>query len=148
MLEGFLSTENYLNNRLEWKSPPAQDGSHFKAEGSEELIRVLENDWPYAVPPDVEHWVVWSQNPILHPDTTIYPTPAPTPPLSHHSSTTSAMIQPKRTTWEEIAAKGLSGFIGGSGEYSGFGGDSEAGQEIATFTAARWRVEDGWETAW
>lgn len=148
VFSGFGSTEKYLNNRLEWESPSAQDGSHFKAEGSEESIRVLENDWPYAVPPDLEHWVVWSQYPILHPDTAIYPTPAPTPPLSHHSPTILAKTEPKRTTWSEIAAKGLSGFIGGTGEYRGFGGDSEAGREIAAFTAARWKVEDGWETAW
>jgi len=62
--------------RLEWPdldptSPSSSQGElstvqAFRADLSDRY-RVIPNDWPYSVPHDVEHWVVWSRVPIVHP---------------------------------------------------------------------------------
>ncbi|EPQ30314.1 uncharacterized protein PFL1_02429 [Pseudozyma flocculosa PF-1] len=36
------------------------------SDDGEAVVKCIPNDWPYAVPDDVEHWVVWSKLPILH----------------------------------------------------------------------------------
>ncbi|PWN52770.1 hypothetical protein IE53DRAFT_311455 [Violaceomyces palustris] len=57
---------------------------------------ILRNDWPYSVPREVEHFVVWSKLPILHPDL------IPERFLSGVE---------KDEVWEYMRGKGLSGTI-------------------------------------
>ncbi|CBQ71934.1 conserved hypothetical protein [Sporisorium reilianum SRZ2] len=89
----FLLAERFTATRLlEKASPSAAQGkreqcfrSHFQP-GRD--CEVLVNDWPYSVPRDVTHYVVWSCLPILHPD------------LVPHSAV-------KQTAWSIIAKRGL-----------------------------------------
>ncbi|TKY87118.1 hypothetical protein EX895_003795 [Sporisorium graminicola] len=52
--------------------------------------QILVNDWPYSVPRDVTHYVVWSHLPILHPDLVAHARP-----------------QTAQRAWSIIAKRGL-----------------------------------------
>jgi hypothetical protein len=82
---------NYLIKvRLEWANfngyPPDADPPYFTAAIPKKYIKVLPNDWPYRsrifkmsylrnylliiceVPTHIEHYVVWTQLPVIHDD--------------------------------------------------------------------------------
>ncbi|PWN51473.1 hypothetical protein IE53DRAFT_313880 [Violaceomyces palustris] len=42
--------------------------SSSSSSSSSSLVKVIENDWPYGIPQDCKHWVVWSKLAILHPN--------------------------------------------------------------------------------
>ncbi|KAG6336883.1 hypothetical protein ID866_2209 [Astraeus odoratus] len=175
------STINYLvNYRLQWGKPdtlsllpsalvePEETCGHidtsvtytapeyFKADipFRSDLISIIQNDWPYSVPPEIEHTLIWSRVPVFHPD--LIP------------SSIAARIQ----------QDGLCGFTGSNDSiddlpslesclqaladwgvtkeamvYSPRGSDEEeemvrnAGKEVSGFVRRRW-PEDQWETAW
>lgn len=58
------SMTNYLiKNRLPWVSPPFSYNSPIPFEDPSDY-KVLLNDWPYGLTPDITHIVVWSKTPI------------------------------------------------------------------------------------
>ncbi|KAE8454184.1 hypothetical protein EG329_005109 [Mollisiaceae sp. DMI_Dod_QoI] len=58
------SMTNYLiQHRLPWGSPPFTYTSPIPFEDPSDY-KVLLNDWPYGLTPDVTHIVVWSKTPI------------------------------------------------------------------------------------
>lgn len=70
-VQNFLLSERFTASYLLDRPSRSGEGgsrcfrSHF-VEGRE--CQVLVNDWPYSVPSEVTHHVVWSYLPILHPD--------------------------------------------------------------------------------
>jgi len=55
---------NYLiQHRLPWGSPPFTSVSTIPFANPQDY-KVLLNDWPYGLTPDVTHIVVWSKTPI------------------------------------------------------------------------------------
>jgi len=58
------SMTNYLiQHRLPWGSPPFSYSSSIPFENPSDY-RILLNDWPYGLTPDITHIVVWSKTPI------------------------------------------------------------------------------------
>jgi len=187
---------NYLiNRRLQWGKPdtmslltseivesspvqssaPSNNGhistlpspGYFTADMSPTLISIIQNDWPYSVPLDVEHTLIWTKLPIL-------PPPSLVPP--HISATLSEETLHKVTA--RLQQDGVWGFTGSSepppspsllphslGALNEWGvtlekliisprGTAEeeeavrmAGNEVAKFVKNRWK-EVEWETAW
>ncbi|EJT99700.1 hypothetical protein DACRYDRAFT_117884 [Dacryopinax primogenitus] len=116
--------ENFLiERRLRWNPPLIHPASpSFSPETPATHYRVVPNDWPYSVPTDVVHYVVWSAVPLIGPgDLT-----------------------------DDVERKGMWGFTGGAehreGEdRQGFGGRS--GEGITAFVKREW-PEVEWETVW
>ncbi|KAI5897166.1 uncharacterized protein SCHCODRAFT_02616863 [Schizophyllum commune H4-8] len=50
--------------------PPIPPGTkpYFTADAPPEAICITQNDWPYSVPPEIEHTLIWSRLPMFHPD--------------------------------------------------------------------------------
>ncbi|TFY54524.1 hypothetical protein EVJ58_g8810 [Rhodofomes roseus] len=111
---------------------PSDAPPYFKADTPAELISIIMNDWPYSVPNEVEHSLVWTRIPILPPE--LPPAIAPrllqdglwgftgslTPPtLAGHA----ARVLEERVLLEAAAS------------------------DVDTFVRRLWR-EDEWETAW
>lgn len=132
--------------RLGWASlPPPPPGEFFGAQTAADLWQILPNDWPYSVPPEIEHVLVWSRVPIGDPS-----------------------LVPEHLR-ARIDVSGLWGFTGGAdadlladqsylkdgAQFIGTGAEAEevraaiavAGAPVAAFVRARW-PEDAWETAW
>ncbi|GAA6054672.1 hypothetical protein JCM3770_006380 [Rhodotorula araucariae] len=180
------SSEGYLRRQLGWAAPaPDEDGGqHRKAYWErDDVTNVRRNDWPYAHPKDVKHYVVWVDLPLFHPllcspprsashlsrfapsTTTSAPgSGASTPsgpsrrnPLASHAID-AALVAPTKGSWDAVSARGLGGLTGAAEKRwrarAGHGplgkGEHEEGpeREIRAFVERRWRVEDGWETAW
>lgn len=176
------SVVNYLlDYRLRWGEPdtltllpsaleepeerhPQMDGlqncyvvpEFFKADipFCSDLICITQNDWPYSVPHEIEHTLVWSRLPIFHP--TLIPdavsariqqdglwgftgSSSPTqylpslesclPALAEWAITAESMIcTPKGTDEEEEMVQ-------------------NAGREVCGFVRRRW-LETMWETVW
>jgi hypothetical protein len=58
------STTNYiLQHRLPWGSPPFTYNSAIPFDSPSDF-KILINDWPYGLTPDITHIVVWSKTPI------------------------------------------------------------------------------------
>lgn len=72
-------------------------------------------------------------------------------------------MAPTKGTWDYVSRNGLGGLTGGArerwereesaggtgeGEREGEGEEESPGREIDAFVRGRWRVEEGWETAW
>ncbi|KAJ8469349.1 hypothetical protein ONZ51_g9052 [Trametes cubensis] len=124
------------------KLPPLPPDAppYFRSDMSPELLSITMNDWPYSVPPEVEHSLIWSRVPILPPDL---------PPPSE--STISARLH----------QDGLWGFTGNESpppspstlpESLGRALREERevrkyGEEIEKFVKRRWDPRE-WETAW
>ncbi|KAK7469023.1 hypothetical protein VKT23_003517 [Stygiomarasmius scandens] len=171
---------NYLlQYRLQWGKPDtlsllpsALDANTFPYDGSVplkgdgnpppyftvstpiEYLSIIQNDWPYSVPPEVEHTLIWTKVPIYHPDIShpsissrleqdglwgftgnTSPPPSPStlhlclPALSEWGITKEKMIiSPKGTPEEEVLVR-------------------KAGEPVHEFVKRRWN-EDEWETAW
>ncbi|KAH9924311.1 uncharacterized protein BXZ73DRAFT_91303 [Epithele typhae] len=122
-----------------------------------ELYFIAMNDWPYSVPPEVEHSLIWTRLPIYPPSLPApaasplsarlhqdglwgftgndSPPPSPSvmlsclPALAEWGITEDKLIRTPRGTAEEEAEV------------------RRYGEEIATFVKRRW-VEREWETAW
>ncbi|TEB40006.1 hypothetical protein FA13DRAFT_1680029 [Coprinellus micaceus] len=127
---------------------------YFSVDTPPEYISIIQNDWPYSVPPEVEHTLIWTKVPIYHPelvDTKVRaridqdglwgftgnasPPPSPStlpqclPALAEWGITLEKMITSEKETEEEEALVG------------------KAGEKVHEFVKARWD-EDIWETAW
>ncbi|KAM5539443.1 hypothetical protein V8D89_006895 [Ganoderma adspersum] len=129
----------------------------FHADMPKELYYIAMNDWPYSVPPEIEHTLVWSRVPFIPPDLPSplesklsarllqdglwgftgvdSPPPSPSllpetlPALADWGVTMDKLItSPRGTDEEERQVK-------------------EYGKEIETFITRRW-IEREWETAW
>ncbi|EPQ51085.1 hypothetical protein GLOTRDRAFT_118126 [Gloeophyllum trabeum ATCC 11539] len=138
--------------------PPLPDNAppYFTADTPAELISITQNDWPYSVPPDIEHTLIWTRVPIFHPDI-VHPSvkarvdqdglwgftgtpkdsprPSPStlpqclPALSEWGVTMDKLVRsPKGTEEEEALVK-------------------RAGAEVNEFIRRRWNERE-WETAW
>ncbi|KAF9017011.1 hypothetical protein BDZ89DRAFT_1075123 [Hymenopellis radicata] len=133
---------------------PADAPPYFTADTPSEYISIIMNDWPYSVPAEVEHSLIWTRVPIFHPDIideriapriaqdgiwgftgNTSPPPSPStlpaclPALSDWSVTLDKMVVSEKGTDEEEALV------------------RRAGEEVHRFVKNRW-VESGWETAW
>ncbi|KAG2133737.1 hypothetical protein DEU56DRAFT_810404 [Suillus clintonianus] len=135
---------------------PPDAPEYFKADMpfDSELISIIQNDWPYPVPIEIEHTLIWSRVPILHPDlipAEIHariqqdglcgftgndePPPSPStlpqclPSLAEWGITMENLIRSPKSNpeIEELVRN--------------------AGREINGFVKRRW-VESEWETAW
>ncbi|QRV81890.1 Flavoprotein [Ceratobasidium sp. AG-Ba] len=101
----------------------------FTADIQDSLVKILPNDWPYSVPPEIRHYVVWSRLPITHPG-----------------------IVPAQI-WDQIVQDGLWGFSGSAYKPKGSGVESidelvrQAGSEVRKYVEAKWPAED-YEVAW
>ncbi|ESK95238.1 hypothetical protein Moror_3996 [Moniliophthora roreri MCA 2997] len=161
-----------LKHRLQWGKPDtisvllsahregvSEDSEvpapqYFTRDIPSKYISIIQNDWPYSVPVDIEHTLIWTKVPIYHPgivDPSIAariaqdgiwgftgltsPPPSPStlssclPALSEWGVTEDKMIvSPKGTPEEEVLVE-------------------KVGVEVNEFVKRRWN-EDEWETAW
>jgi len=172
--------ENYLlKHRLRWGQPdrlsvlkpykrsideipifhdpdslPIPTVDYFRADTPPHLISIIVNDWPYSVPPDVEHSVVWTRQPIFHFETippsvserietdglwgfTGLTSPPPSP-----SSLPSSL--PALAEWD-VPTDRTTDRVRGTPEEDVL--VRRAGAGVHDFVRSRW-PEDGWETAW
>jgi len=135
---------------------PADAPEYFKADipTDSELISIIQNDWPYSVPIEIEHTLIWTRVPIFHPalipaeidgriqqDGLCGFTGNDEPPPS---SSTLPECLPALAEWE-ITMENLVRSRKGSPEMEEM--VKNAGREIDGFVRRRW-VESEWETAW
>ncbi|KAJ3533542.1 hypothetical protein NMY22_g7293 [Coprinellus aureogranulatus] len=127
---------------------------YFCVDTPPEYLSIIQNDWPYSVPADVEHTLIWTKVPIYHPDLVdpkvkaridqdglwgftgkASPPPSPSalpeclPALAEWGITLDKMIVSEKGTEEEEALV------------------KKAGEKVHEFVKTRWN-EDIWETAW
>ncbi|TFK73639.1 hypothetical protein BDN72DRAFT_893819 [Pluteus cervinus] len=133
---------------------PYDAPAYFTAKAPPEYISIIQNDWPYSIPADVEHTLIWTRLPIFHPDLIhesvtarveqdglwgftglVGPPPdlslLPTylPALAEWGITMDRLIRSERGSEEQEEAV------------------RRAGQEVQKFVRNRWD-ETKWETAW
>ncbi|EMD40201.1 hypothetical protein CERSUDRAFT_133109 [Gelatoporia subvermispora B] len=135
--------------------PPIPDSAppYFIANTPPEFISICMNDWPYSVPPEIEHALIWTCLPImptgfppniaarLHQDGlwgftgNTSPPPSPSlvpealPALAEWGVTLDKLVRSQRGTPEEEQTV------------------RRAGGEINEFVKRRWKERE-WETAW
>ncbi|PPR03508.1 hypothetical protein CVT24_006996 [Panaeolus cyanescens] len=154
--EGPLTVPSEPNNAepLSGDSQPQSVPPYFCWETPKKLISIIQNDWPYSVPPEIEHTLIWTKAPIYHPEL-VHPSitarvdqdglwgftgldsppPSPSllpnclPSLAEWGITKEKMITSAPPTPEE--AKLL----------------HRAGSEVHRYVQKRWN-ENEWETAW
>ncbi|KAG1835518.1 hypothetical protein EV424DRAFT_1357316 [Suillus variegatus] len=135
---------------------PPDAPEYFKADipFDSEFISIIQNDWPYSVPIEIEHTLIWSRVPIFHPD--LIPAEVDTriqqdglcgftgtdelPP----SPSTLPECLPALAEWG-ITMEKLVRSPRGNPEIEDM--VKNAGREIDGFVKRRW-VEREWETAW
>ncbi|KAJ7723321.1 hypothetical protein B0H14DRAFT_3005801 [Mycena olivaceomarginata] len=133
---------------------PADAPAYFSESTPPEYISIIQNDWPYSVPAEVEHTLVWTRVPIFHPSLVPEsirarveldglwgftgndsPPPSPStlpaclPALAEWGFTLDKMIKSEKGTAEEDELVRL------------------AGLPVHNFVKNRWK-EGEWETAW
>ncbi|KAF8214913.1 hypothetical protein K438DRAFT_765522 [Mycena galopus ATCC 62051] len=133
---------------------PADAPAYFSETTPPEYISIIQNDWPYSVPAEVEHTLVWTRVPIFHPSLipesirarveqdglwgftgNDSPPPSPSnlhaclPALAEWDFTLDKMIKSEKGTAEEDELVRL------------------GGMPVRNFVLNRWREEE-WETAW
>lgn len=59
-----------LKEKLHWTEQEVEDGMSgklgiFRSNLGANLVKVAKNDWPYSIPQNVEHWVVWVRVPLV-----------------------------------------------------------------------------------
>lgn len=63
------STEAFLYKRLGWSPEDVHEarktGRPFTRDIESSYHRVVRNDWPYGVPREYEHWLVWTLLPLV-----------------------------------------------------------------------------------
>lgn len=150
-------TNYLLQVRLGWGTPLTSNNSpaasaeilssiatttvpYFTSNITPENVKIIFNDWPYSIPLDISHYVVWTRLPIVHPD----------------------IVHP--SVMEQVHHDGLWGFSGGHpeehGSIDGQWGDVapntsaearahilNAGQHTHDFVTAHWPPHI-WEVAW
>jgi len=149
---------NYLINvRLGWGTPPTTNNSpgailqplpgndfqktptklpYFTSQPSPEDVTIIFNDWPYSIPIDISHYLIWSRRPIIHAE------------LFHPS------------VWAQIERDGIWGFIGLPSEEMADPGDVAPGtspsdralilagsRHVREFVLELWPPHE-WEIAW
>ncbi|TRM63839.1 hypothetical protein BD626DRAFT_492851 [Schizophyllum amplum] len=182
MREKFGSILNYiLNYRLQWGEddrysmlssaldtrPPRPEPPEFIIlERPRELPAIppgtpdiIQNDWPYSVPPEIEHTLIWTRLPIFHPDLVstrikarvekdglwgftgnTSPPPSPStlpdalPALAEWGVTMDSLIQSEKSDDPNLRQE-EDNLV------------RRAGSEVDQFIRNRW-VEKEWETAW
>ncbi|KAH9983314.1 hypothetical protein BJV74DRAFT_850752 [Russula compacta] len=128
---------------------------YFTADVPLQLVSIITNDWPYSVPPSIEHYLIWTVLPVLPPNilpiirprllqdglwgftgyTADSPPPSPSllpaclPALSDWGVTEASLVRSPRATEEEETAI------------------REAGMEVHRFIITVWKERE-WETAW
>jgi len=173
-------TDYLLNHRLQWGKPDtlslltsalddpsisaAENGQsqlypspeYFKADipFNSDLICIILNDWPYSVPVEIEHSLVWSRVTVFHPD--LIP-PAidariqqdglcgftgSTDTVDNLPSLESCL--PALADWGITADKLIRSPRGSEEEETMV---RNAGKEVHGFVKRRWK-ESQWETAW
>ncbi|RDB17946.1 hypothetical protein Hypma_000964 [Hypsizygus marmoreus] len=133
---------------------PTDAPNYFSCDTPPEYISIIQNDWPYSVPAEIEHTLIWTRVPVFHEDLvdrsvsarieqdglwgfTGSLTPPPSPStlplclsaLSEWGVTKDKMIKSEKGTLEEEALV------------------RRAGEEVQKFVQNRW-IEAEWETAW
>ncbi|KAJ3548359.1 hypothetical protein NMY22_g1294 [Coprinellus aureogranulatus] len=136
----------YVSSGDEHKEPTP----YFCVDTPPEYLSIIQNDWPYSVPADVEHTLIWTKVPIYHPDLVdpkvkpridqdglwgftgkASPPPSPSalpeclPALAEWGITLDKMIVSEKGTEEEEALV------------------KKAGEKVHEFVKARWN-EDIW----
>ncbi|KAJ8518416.1 hypothetical protein ONZ45_g4506 [Pleurotus djamor] len=127
---------------------------YFTVDTPRKYISIIQNDWPYSVPADIEHTLIWTRLPVFHPDLIptsiaarvqqdglwgftglLSPPPPPSvlpsylPALSEWGITMDKLIRsPKGSDEEEALIQ-------------------RASMHIDLFVKDRW-LESKWETAW
>lgn len=88
-------------------------------------LKVSLNDFPYSIPPDGQHYVVWSLQPHTNKD-----------------------LAATSEEWQGVLEKGISGFTGyPEYEGDGFAGQHvQAGRNIRSFIEKHWPSHEGWQT--
>ncbi|CEH16465.1 Protein of unknown function DUF3605 [Ceraceosorus bombacis] len=138
---------------------------YFLDTDDETLVRRVPNDWPYAIPEDCEHWVVWSRKEIYTRSLFF----APNPPWQQDESF-------KGQLWSAIVKDGIRGHTGSSSnsnstKYTGWrtlehlqeslaltatpaeirelaeSAQSWTGREVSKYVKRTWD-EEQWETNW
>ncbi|KIP09689.1 hypothetical protein PHLGIDRAFT_502877 [Phlebiopsis gigantea 11061_1 CR5-6] len=132
---------------------PPQAPQYFTADIPRELISIIMNDWPYSVPPEIEHALIWTKMPMIPLDlpASVKPrilqdglwgfTGSTTPPPSPSLVPT---FLPALADWGVTMDKLIVSARGTDEEEKLVRG---AGKEIETFVKTKW-VEHEWETAW
>ncbi|TFK33006.1 hypothetical protein BDQ12DRAFT_615970 [Crucibulum laeve] len=133
---------------------PEDAPKYFTFETPREYLSIIQNDWPYSVPPEVEHTLIWTRVPIFHSELVhesvkdrinqdglwgftgnVSPPPSPShlpeclPALSDWGITIDKLIRSEKGTNEEEELV------------------RRAGEEVHRFVQSRW-AESEWETAW
>ncbi|KAI0338872.1 hypothetical protein BDW22DRAFT_1337144 [Trametopsis cervina] len=141
------------NDNSQLPPVPADAPPYFTADTPHEFISIIMNDWPYSVPPEIEHSLIWTRIPLIPTDLpesiaprvaqdglwgftgSLTPPPSPStlpdclPALSDWDVTMDKLIvSPKGTPEEEQLI-------------------TKAGSEIDAFVKRRWNERE-WETAW
>ncbi|CAO1627236.1 unnamed protein product [Parajaminaea phylloscopi] len=177
--ERYGSIEEYIRQvRLQWGSeagasvgehsplpgqsaprPQTHGHEYFRPEWGPDRVKCIPNDWPYGIPVECGHFVVWSKSPMLHP--LLFQTPD-TP------------FEPDQRTaiYQAVVQDGVRGLTGGHAhtppvvglktiellrEETGVSDDdigvaaarahAWAGRYVNAYVEARWPPEE-WETAW
>ncbi|KAI0747368.1 hypothetical protein C8Q74DRAFT_1312711 [Fomes fomentarius] len=130
-----------MNYRLQWGGQPAKElppmppnaPTHFVADAPPELIFIAMNDWPYSVPPEIEHSLIWTRLPI-YPPSLPPPSELPSslpqllpeclPSLADWGVTMDKLIRPRGTEEEERQVKAY-------------------GEEMEKFIKRRWSSVNG-----
>lgn len=134
-------------------SPSVPLPPYFTRDIASTTTHLRVNDWPYSIPSEVKHYVLWSVHPFIHPSLI---------PRSYPSAV-------REKAWTHIRGKGLTGLVGCEADANTNGGavyvavdDGESDEEQATIEAAiwdagremrgwvanTWKSEYGWEAAW
>ncbi|KAJ3569388.1 hypothetical protein NP233_g5081 [Leucocoprinus birnbaumii] len=134
---------------------PADAPEYFSVDTPPEYISIILNDWPYSVPAEIEHTLIWTRIPIYH-DTLVPPSiksrihqdglwgftgnsSPPPDPAEHLPSCISALAEWGITLDTMVVSK------------KGTEEEEElvrhAGSKVHEFVLKRWD-EKVWETAW
>jgi len=134
--------------------PPVPVDVYFTADSPMELISIIQNDWPYSVPSNIEHTLIWTLLPIFNP--AIIP-PSIAPRVSQDGLwgfTGLSSPPPSPSTLHEcLPALSEWGITMDSLVRSEKGDEDDeemvqrAGAEVDEFVRRRWNEEE-WETAW
>ncbi|KAN0087415.1 Protein of unknown function (DUF3605) domain containing protein [Tylopilus felleus] len=135
---------------------PYATPEYFKADipVNSELICIIQNDWPYSVPPEIEHSLIWTQVPIFHP---ILIPPAIEARVQQDgfwgftgSADTAKSLPSLESCLPALSDWGVTMDMlvrspGGSEVEEAM--VKNAGKEVHEFVKRRWK-ENQWETAW
>jgi hypothetical protein len=135
---------------------PPDAPKYFKADipVNSEFISIIQNDWPYSVPIEIEHTLIWSRITIFHPDLIPAEIDARIQQDGLCGFTGNDELPPSPSTLPEclpalvewgITMENLVRSPKGSPEIEEM--VTNAGREIDGFVKRRW-VESEWETAW